>query len=54
MHAFAGFSTSLLNVIEWSDELSDLIGRVLEADVDAGVDVLARLLSQNSIDVSRR
>ena len=48
----AGFYSTLVDLVADNEEFADVIRRVLEADAENGVTVLARLLSQDSIAVS--
>ena len=50
--AATGFYSTLVDLVADNEEFADVIRRVLEADAENGVTVLARLLSQDSITVS--
>ena len=50
--AATGFYSTLVDLVADNEEFADVIHRVLEADAENGVTVLARLLSQDSITVS--
>ena len=50
--AATGFYSTLVDLVADNEEFADVIRRVLGADAENGVTVLARLLSQDSITVS--